>query len=99
MDEFRRAEPRLFDAIQAGICSENLVFITSTMHYFRRFTKGTEAPLKGLFSIMKFEEARKILIVPGETIVPETTLEVWDVRTILKEIKRKTSRLAEPQSQ
>ncbi len=51
LDEFHRAHPRLFDVIQAGLCTENLVLITSTMHYHRRFTEGPEAPLKGLFSI------------------------------------------------
>jgi len=51
VDEFHRAEPRLFDAIQAGVCSGNIVFITSTMHYYKRFMEGSEAPLKGLFSI------------------------------------------------
>jgi len=50
LDEFHRADPRLFDALQAGVCRDNLVFITSTMHYYRRFTEGAEAPLKGLFS-------------------------------------------------
>ena len=53
LDEFHRAEPRLFDALQAGVCSENLVLITSTMHYHRKFVEGYEAPLKGLFSIRR----------------------------------------------
>ena len=53
LDEFHRASPRLFDALQAGVCRENLVLITSTMHYYRRFVEGIEAPLKGLFSIRR----------------------------------------------
>ncbi len=53
LDEFHRAEPRLFDALQAGVCNENLVLITSTMHYYRKFVEGYEAPLKGLFSIRR----------------------------------------------
>ncbi len=53
VDEFHRAPSRLFDAVQAGVCAGNLVFITSTLHYHKRFTEGPEAPLKGLFSIMR----------------------------------------------
>jgi hypothetical protein len=34
LDEFHRANPRLFDALQAGVCRENMVSITSTMHYY-----------------------------------------------------------------
>ncbi len=49
LDEFHRANPRLFDAVQAGVCGENLVFITSTLHYYRVFVEGPEAPLTGLF--------------------------------------------------
>ncbi len=51
LDEFHRADPKLFDVLQAGLCTDNLVLITSTMHYHRKFTEGPEAPLKGLFSI------------------------------------------------
>ncbi len=53
LDEFHRANPRLFDALQAGVCQENLVLITSTMHYYKQFVEGVEAPLKGLFSIRR----------------------------------------------
>ena len=49
LDEFHRASPRLFDALQAGVCGENLVLITSTLHYHRVFLEGPEAPLAGLF--------------------------------------------------
>ncbi len=50
LDEFHRAPLRLYDAVQAGVCGENLVFITSTLHYHRRFTVEPGAPLKGLFA-------------------------------------------------
>lgn len=53
LDEFHRANPRLFDALQAGVCREDLVLITSTMHYYKQFVEGAEAPLKGLFSIRR----------------------------------------------
>ncbi len=53
VDEFHRADPRLFDALQAGECGEDLTLITSTLHYFRRFIEGPDAPLLGLFSVMK----------------------------------------------
>ena len=53
LDEFHRADSKLFDALHAGEFCENLVFITSTMHYYREFTSGPEAPLKGLFSIRR----------------------------------------------
>ena len=50
LDEFHRADPRIFDAVQAGVCGEELVFITSTLHYYRRFVEEADAPLKGLFA-------------------------------------------------
>ncbi len=53
LDEFHRAEPRLFDAIQSGTCSGHLVFITSTLHYYRRLVEGPDAPLKGMFSLRR----------------------------------------------
>ncbi|AEM39025.1 ATPase [Pyrolobus fumarii 1A] len=53
LDEFHRADPRIFDAVQAGVCSEELVFITSTLHYYRRFVEEPEAPLKGLFAVRR----------------------------------------------
>ncbi len=49
VDEFHRAPPELFYAIQAQNAPEKLILITSTVHYFRRFVHGPEAPLKGLF--------------------------------------------------
>jgi len=48
IDEFHRADPRLYDALQAGECSE-VVLITSTLHFFRRLVQGRDAPLAGLF--------------------------------------------------
>jgi len=69
LDEFHRAEPRLFDALQAGVCSENLVLITSTLHYYKKFVEWPEAPLKGLFSIRKVG-----LISPVELLNHE-----WDM--------------------
>lgn len=51
VDEFHRADPRFFDALQAGECGEDLTLVTSTLHYFRRFVEGPEAPLLGLFSL------------------------------------------------
>jgi len=53
LDEFHRADSKLFDALHAGECCKKLIFITSTMHYYRQFTSGSEAPLKGLFSIRR----------------------------------------------
>ena len=53
VDEFHRADPRFFDALQAGECGEDLTLITSTLHYFRKFIEGSEAPLLGLFSIRR----------------------------------------------
>ncbi|ALL00464.1 hypothetical protein Pyrde_0414 [Pyrodictium delaneyi] len=70
LDEFHRADPRLFDALQAGVCQENMVLITSTMHYHRRFTEGPEAPLKGLFSIRQVG-----LISPVELLATDWSLE------------------------
>ncbi len=53
VDEFHRADPRFFDALQAGECGDDLVLITSTLHYFKRFVEGPEAPLTGLFALMR----------------------------------------------
>ncbi len=50
VDEFHRAPPRFFDAIQAGECSSEIVFITSTLHYYKKLIEGVDAPLKGLFT-------------------------------------------------
>jgi hypothetical protein len=49
LDEFHRADPKLFDALQAGECSGDLVLITSTLHYHKKYTMERNAPLKGLF--------------------------------------------------
>ena len=38
--------------------------------------------------LTRFQEARKILIVPDQSIVPETSLEVWDVNKILSIVRR-----------
>jgi hypothetical protein len=53
VDEFHRADPRFFDALQANECSREMVLITSTLHYFRRFCEGGDAPLAGLFSMKR----------------------------------------------
>ncbi len=50
VDEFHRAPPRFFDAIQAGECGGEVVFITSTLHYHKKIVEGVDAPLKGLFT-------------------------------------------------
>ncbi len=50
IDEFHRADPTLFDALHAGECGDDVVLITSTLHYYRRFVEEPEAPLKGLFA-------------------------------------------------
>ena len=55
LDEFHRADPRILDAIHAGSCAENLVLITSTLHYYRRFVDAPEAPLKGLFLLRRVD--------------------------------------------
>ncbi len=70
LDEFHRANPRLFDALQAGVCRENLVLITSTMHYYKQFVEGAEAPLKGLFSIRRVG-----LLSPVELLAADWGLE------------------------
>ncbi len=63
LDEFHRAERRLFDALQAGVCTEDLVFITSTLHYHRSLLEPPGAPLKGLFA-----ERRVGLLSPVELL-------------------------------
>ncbi len=63
LDEFHRAPPRLMDALQAGQCGGDLVLITSTLHYHRRFVEGPDAPLKGLFA-----ERRVGLLSPLELL-------------------------------
>ncbi len=63
LDEFHRAERRLFDAVQAGVCAENLVFITSTLHLHRSLVEPPAAPLKGLFA-----ERRVGLLSPVELL-------------------------------
>ena len=63
LDEFHRAEPRVFDAIQAGSCTGELVLVTSTLHYHRRFTEAPQAPLKGLFA-----QRRAPLLSPVELL-------------------------------
>ncbi|MCD6323991.1 MAG: hypothetical protein J7L55_02640 [Desulfurococcales archaeon] len=50
VDEFHRAPSRFFDALHAGECGSDIVLITSTLHYFRKFVEGPQAPLAGLFS-------------------------------------------------
>lgn len=49
IDEFHRAPPILFDTIQAGSCPTDIVLVTSTLHYHRKYTATPNAPLKGLF--------------------------------------------------
>jgi len=49
LDEFHRANPKLFDAIHAGTCTDQLVLITSTLHYYKKHVTGKDAPLQGLF--------------------------------------------------
>ncbi len=66
VDEFHRADPKFFDALQAGQCSKNLVLITSTMHFHRKFVDGQNAPLKGLFSIKRVGLISPIELMAGE---------------------------------
>ena len=66
VDEFHRADPKFFDALQAGQCSKNLVLITSTMHFHKKFVDGPNAPLKGLFSIKKVGLISPIELMAGE---------------------------------
>lgn len=63
LDEFHRAPPRLMDSLQAGQCGGDLVLITSTLHHYRRFVEGPDAPLKGLFA-----EKRVGLLSPLELL-------------------------------
>ncbi len=49
IDEFHRAPGNFFAFLHAGGGPKNLVLITSTLHYFRKFVEGGEAPLLGLF--------------------------------------------------
>ncbi len=55
VDEFHRADARFFDALQAGSCGGDIVLVTSTLHFYRRFVEGPEAPLKGLFSLRRVD--------------------------------------------
>lgn len=55
LDEFHRANPKLLDAFHAGVCRDNLVLITSTLHYFKSFVEGKDAPLQGLFKQFKVD--------------------------------------------
>ncbi len=51
IDEFHRAPGEFMDALHAGEClGPQLVLLTSTLHYHRRFTQGPEAPLQGLLA-------------------------------------------------
>ncbi len=69
LDEFHRADPRVFYAVQAGECAGDLVFITSTMHYFTRFISPAGAPLKGMF-----RQVRVGLISPVDLLAAEWEL-------------------------
>ena len=73
LDEFHRAEPRLFDALHAGACGDNLVLITSTLHYFRRFTEAPGAPLKGLFSTRQVPLLSPVELLAAEPPTPGAT--------------------------
>ncbi|NOZ89551.1 MAG: ATP-binding protein [Crenarchaeota archaeon] len=86
VDEFHRAPGRLFDALQAGSCPENLVFITSTLHYFRRFTEAPEAPLKGLFASRQVEllSPLELLAHPWERL-PGDSREALALLTLYQE--------------
>ncbi len=66
VDEFHRADPKFFDALQAGQCSGNLVLITSTMHFHKKFIEGPNAPLKGLFSIKNVGLLSPIELMSGK---------------------------------
>ncbi|MEB3759274.1 MAG: AAA family ATPase [Desulfurococcales archaeon] len=55
LDEFHRANPKLFDAIHAGTCTDQLVLITSTLHYYKKHVTGKDAPLQGLFKQYKVD--------------------------------------------
>ncbi len=70
LDEFHRADPRILDAVHAGSCGGDLVFITSTLHYYRRFVEAPEAPLKGLFLLHRVD-----LISPLELLRVDWGLE------------------------
>ena len=70
IDEFHRAEPILFDTIQAGECPTELVLLTSTLHYHRKFTEAASAPLKGLFQEWKVD-----LLSPVELLA----IDEWDL--------------------
>ncbi len=39
--------------------------------------------------LFRFEDAEKILIVPDKTIVPETSLSVWDIETLINKAKKR----------
>ncbi len=69
VDEFHRADPKFFDSIQAGESPENIVLVTSTLHFYKQFVEGPEAPLKGLFSIRRVG-----LISPIELLATEWNL-------------------------
>ncbi len=50
LDEFHRLSRDFFALLQSGECNvPGSVFLTSTLHYYRRLTRGPDAPLQGLF--------------------------------------------------
>ena len=73
LDEFHRADPKVFYAVQAGECGEEIVFITSTLHYHTKLTTAPGAPLKGLFLTMKvgLVSPRDLLLVDWGIEGPE----------------------------
>ena len=78
VDEFHRADPKFFDALQAGQCSGNIVLITSTMHFHKKFIEGVNAPLKGLFSIKKVGLLSPIeLLASGIKSKEDFEMSIW----------------------
>ncbi len=73
IDEFHRAPEDLFAYIHAGEGPEDLVLITSTLNYFKRFVEGDAAPLLGLFTPIEVP-----LLKPSELLAhfrPRTKVE------------------------
>ncbi len=66
VDEFHRSDPKFLDALQSGQCPNNLVLITSTMHFYKKFVEGPGAPLKGLFSLKNVGLISPIELLSGE---------------------------------
>jgi hypothetical protein len=81
IDEFHRLDPRFMDAVHGGECTGNIVLITSTLHYYRRFVEGPQAPLKGLFATMRVG-----LLSPLELLSTKKLVEGKDPKTLLERL-------------